>query len=65
MAHAKNPNGGADHAANRGKRKITSGKKQKPARSPKGDTGRTSSQGRKEASGGSKNTNNRGQAKGR
>ena len=30
----------------------------------KGDTGRTSNQGRKSASGGSTNTNNRGQKKG-
>lgn len=65
MAHSRNPKGGADHAANRGKIKIVPSKKPKRAGSQEGDTSRSSSQGRKTASGGNKNTNNRGHLKGR
>ena len=65
MAHSKNSKGGADHAANPSKNKVTPKRKPKRAGSPEGDTGRSSSQGRKLASGGNKNTNNRGHVKGR
>jgi hypothetical protein len=65
MAHSRNSKGGADHAANPAREKITPSKKTKRAGAPEGDTGRSSSQGRKLSSGGNKNTNNRGHVKGK
>lgn len=65
MAHSRNSKGGADHSANPTKNKITPSKKARRPGEPEGDTGRSSSQGRKLSSGGNKNTNNRGHVKGR
>ena len=45
-------------------KKPASNNKTESAKNQKGDTGRSSNQGRKEASGGSANTNNRGHEKG-
>jgi hypothetical protein len=64
MAHSRNSKGGSDHAANPAKNKVTPSRKPKRPGSPEGDTGRSSNQGRKLASGGSKDTNNRGHRKG-
>lgn len=61
MANSRNPKGGADHGANK---QNTQGPHDSGIKKDrKGDTGRTSNQGQKEASGGSTNTNNRGHKK--
>ncbi len=62
MSKQRNNKGKSDHGANNFRTKGDS--QPSTPKLVKGDTGRSSNQGRKEASGGSKDTNNRGHQRG-